>query len=111
MVQHNSVEDEIDYWKKRCLAVEAKVEQHLSQVEGTTNSKDKGCSSCSGCSDLLKEAKAATQGFMDLDEKYLSLKEEICVDRQYSRRNNGILEGYKRLPNLSNLEFICAAVR
>ena len=46
-----------------------------------------------------------------MDEKYLSLKEEICVDRQYSRRNNGILDEYKRLPNLSNLEFIFATVR
>ena len=58
MVQHNSVEEEIAYWKKRCLAVEAKVEKHLSHVEGTTNSEDsnKGCSRCSGCSELLKEA-------------------------------------------------------
>ena len=104
----SSVQDQLNYWQNRCMNVERKV---LNQINQESALKSSG----GVYTNLLEEVRSIKRGLYETDLKwngrFTALSEEVFGGQQYDRRNNAIIEGYKYLPNMSNLEFILATVR
>ena len=118
--REKQIQDELDYWKSRCLDSEGKIDvwknkcldvegrvdqlQHNMVVETKENVKTpEACPS-----DVVKELK---QELHFINKGLQSVSEQFQVSQQYSRKNNVIInKGFKFLPNMNNWDFIHATV-
>ena len=102
----SDIQEQLNYWKGRCLKVEETVQEHIKKSSMKNKPTEESASL------LLEEVRHVKQGLYDLDkqwnEKYISLSEKVFEDKQYSMKNNVITKGYRNLPVMSNIDFIFA---
>ena len=114
-------QNDLEYWKRRCLQNEARVDQILSQKGNEANSSNPspkvGNNLVSPSPDNLQllnnESKVIRQGLADMEKRVCrwvqDLSEQHQISEQYQKKNNIIIRGYRyNLPNMNNLDFIQA---
>ena len=115
------MQEEIDYWKNRCLETEEstkkevmkyknmclEVEKRVEDIEENSKNEASNENPVPTTSlnnvivELKKEICMVKKGFQSISEKFQE-------SDQYSRKNSLIIKGYKYLPNMNNWDFVQA---
>ena len=102
-------------WRNKYESLEKKVEMTIAKGCSKTNESTKPKEAC--CDKVIKELEtikidiqASNKGVANLEKKvndwFQSINEKVEIDRQYSRKNNALLHGFKKLPDFRGAEFI-----
>ena len=96
----NKFQEEIKYWKEKCLAIEDRVDKYIQAENFQQSIKD--------------ELQVVKNAMTDIESKWCgwfqSLAEKQMESDQYSCKNSILIGGYKSLPKIYGLDFIKATV-
>ena len=124
-VHEASFQEQIDFWKGQCTSIRTKLNDEIAIRERSQESIANGSQS----SDIVpptpptsidpilllkNQLDVVTQGFIATEQScksyFMSLREEIEIDRQYSRKSSILLHGYRNLPKVNKHQFILQTV-
>ena len=107
--------EECQRWKSKCTKLNERVEKKLTEAENVLSlnqSNEVGIVQAvvNELNTTKEEVSDTCQGLEafknEVSSWFLSLSEKLDESDQYSKKNNIILKGFRRLPKLNNTEFI-----